>query len=68
MLGVGKNIQGTAESACAEGTILLMQIDSDESVHEEFKFCDAGAAQFWINPIDLAAGRFDKAWGTTEGG
>jgi uncharacterized protein YwqG len=31
-------------------------------------FCDMGAAQFWINPIDLAASRFHKAWGTTEGG
>jgi len=68
MLGVGKNIQGTAESARADGTILLLQIDSDRAVHEEFIFCDMGAAQFWIEPTDLAAGRFDKAWGTTEGG
>jgi hypothetical protein len=29
---------------------------------------DMGAAQFWIEPADLAQGRFDKAWGTTEGG
>jgi len=68
MLGAGKNIQGTAESAWAEGTILLLQIDSDRAVHEEFIFCDMGAAQFWIEPNDLAATRFDKAWGTTEGG
>jgi hypothetical protein len=33
-----------------------------------FIFCDMGAAQFWIKPVDLAAGRFDKAWGTTAGG
>jgi uncharacterized protein YwqG len=68
MLGIGRNIQGTAEEARAEGTILLLQIDSDWSVHRHFMFCDMGAAQFWIEPVDLTAGRFDKAWGTTEGG
>jgi uncharacterized protein YwqG len=68
MLGIGKNIQGTAEEAHADGTILLLQIDSDRSVHKHFMFCDMGVAQFWIKPADLAAGRFDKAWGTTEGG
>ncbi|MGW8206318.1 MAG: DUF1963 domain-containing protein [Hyphomicrobiaceae bacterium] len=31
-------------------------------------FCDMGIAQFWIRPEDLAAGRFEYAWGTTEGG
>jgi uncharacterized protein YwqG len=45
----------------------LLQIDSDTSLHPEFMFCDMGAAQFWIEPADLAKGRFDKAWGTTEG-
>jgi uncharacterized protein YwqG len=45
----------------------LLQIDSDTSLHPEFMFCDMGAAQFWIEPADLAMGRFDKAWGTTEG-
>ena len=68
MLGIGKNVQGTAEEAHADGTILLLQIDSDRSVHEHFMFCDMGVAQFWIKPADLADGRFDKAWGTTEGG
>jgi uncharacterized protein YwqG len=68
MLGFGTNIQGTAESARADGTILLLQIDSDRSVHEKFMFCDMGAAQFWIQPADLAEERFDRAWGTTEGG
>ncbi len=68
LLGAGKSIQGTAEEARADGTILLLQIDSDLSVHEHFMFCDMGVAQFWVKPDDLAAGRFDKAWGTTEGG
>jgi len=68
MLGAGRNIQGTAESLHADGAILLMQIDSDRAVHDEFMFCDGGAAQFWIKPSDLAQRRFDKAWATTEGG
>lgn len=68
MLGVGKNIQGTAEEARARGDVLLLQIDSDLYVHRHFLFCDMGAAQFWIKPGDLAASRFDRAWATTEGG
>jgi hypothetical protein len=68
MVGFGTNIQGTAEAEHADGTILLLQIDSDDRVHEKFIFCDAGAAQFWIKPADLVQGRFDSAWATTEGG
>jgi uncharacterized protein YwqG len=68
MFGIGRNIQGTAEEARADGTILLLQIDSDHSVHQKFMFCDGGAAQFWIKPADLAKRSFDRAWGTTEGG
>jgi hypothetical protein len=67
MLGVATNIQGTAAELQATGTILLLQIDSDTSLHQEFMFCDGGAAQFWIEPSDLARRRFHKAWGTTEG-
>jgi len=68
MLGVGKDIQGTAEEAWREDDILLLQIDSDRHVHKHFMFCDMGVAQYWIRPADLAASRFDKAWATTEGG
>jgi uncharacterized protein YwqG len=68
MLGVATDIQGTAGELQAAGTILLLQIDSDKSLHQRFMFCDMGAAQFWIEPADLANGRLDKAWGTTEGG
>jgi hypothetical protein len=68
MLGVATDIQGTAAELQAAGTILLLQIDSDTSLHEQFTFCDMGAAQFWIEPADLANGRFYKAWGTSEGG
>jgi hypothetical protein len=31
-------------------------------------FCDMAAAQFWIEPADLAKGTLCKAWGTTESG
>lgn len=62
------NLQGTAESARKRGDILLLQINSDTAVYKHFMFCHMGAAQFWIRPEGLAAGRFDKAWGTTEGG
>jgi hypothetical protein len=68
MLGVATNIQGTAAKLQAAGTILLLQLDSDTSLHEEFMFCDMGAAQFWIEPADLAKEQFQHAWGTTEGG
>jgi len=68
MLGIGKDIQGTAGQAHSEGLILLLQIDTDMAVDKEFMFCDMGAAQFWIKPADLAAGRFNNAWATTEGG
>jgi len=68
MLGIGRDIQGTAGKAHAEGLVLLFQIDSDMAVDEGFVFCDMGAAQFWIKPADLVAGRFNDAWATTEGG
>jgi uncharacterized protein YwqG len=59
---------GTAGRAHSDGLILLLQIDTDMAVDKEFKFCDMGVAQYWIKPADLAAGRFDNAWATTEGG
>jgi uncharacterized protein YwqG/Lon protease-like protein len=68
MFGYGADIQGTAGEAHSDGLILLLQIDSDRAVDKEFMFCDMGMVQFWIKPADLAAGRFDKAWATTEGG
>jgi hypothetical protein len=68
MLGIGKDVQGTAEGERAAGTILLLQIDSDTLVHKHFMFCDMGVAQFWIEPADLTGERFDRSWATTEGG
>ncbi len=68
MLGAATSVQGTADAMHEQGNILLLQIDSDFAVDEDFMFCDMGMAQFWITPQDLRAGRFDRAWGTTEGG
>src|SRR5262249_26416676 len=56
MLGVAGNIQGTAAELQVAGTILPLQIDSDTSLHRPFMFCNMGAAQFWIEPADLAKG------------
>ncbi len=68
MLGAPTNVQGTAEYALAEGLVPLLQLDSDWGVHDKFMFCDMGMAQFWIKPEDLRERRFERAWGTTEGG
>lgn len=68
MLGAAINVQNTADAARQAGHVLLLQIDSDYGVDDSFVFCDMGMAQFWIKPEDLAAGRFERAWGTTEGG
>lgn len=68
MLGAATNVQGTADGARERGLVSLLQLDSDWGLCREFLFCDMGMAQFWITPEDLAAGCFDKAWATTEGG
>lgn len=68
MVGAGTSVQGTADRAHEHGLVLLLQIDSDYGVDDGFVFCDMGMVQFWIKPEDLAAARFEKAWGTTEGG
>ena len=68
MLGAPENIQDTAPRMEAQGHICLMQLDSDWGVHKSFTFCDSGMAQFWIKPQDLAERRFDRAFGTTDGG
>jgi hypothetical protein len=60
MLGVATDIQGTAVQRQTALTVLLLQIDSDTWLHEEFMFCDMGAAQFWIEPADLTRGNSRK--------
>jgi uncharacterized protein YwqG len=68
MLGAAINVQGGAEKARANGDVLLLQLDTDWGLHEQFMFCDMGMVQFWIKPDDLTFGRFEASWGTTEGG
>lgn len=68
ILGAAQSIQGAARRARERGDILLLQIDTDRKLHEDFTFCDMGMVQYWIRPDDLSKGRFDLAWATTEGG
>jgi uncharacterized protein YwqG len=68
MLGAATSVQGTADGMRERGIVPLLQIDSDQGLHKHFMFCDMGMAQFWIESDDLAVGRFERAWGTTEGG
>lgn len=68
MLGAAASLQGNADTMRERGYISLLQLDSDFGVDNQFVFCDMGMAQFWIAHRDLSAGRFEKAFGTTEGG
>jgi hypothetical protein len=67
MLGAPASVQNAADDAKENGDLLLLQIDTDQAVHEDFKFCDLGMVQFWMHPSDLEVGRFERAWATTEG-
>jgi uncharacterized protein YwqG len=67
MLGAPASVQNAADIARESGDLLLLQIDTDQAVHEDFKFCDLGMVQFWIHPTDLEHGLFARAWATTEG-
>ena len=44
----------------------LLVLDSDNGV--DFMFCDVGMVEFWIDPEDLAARDFSRAYGVTAGG
>jgi uncharacterized protein YwqG len=68
MLGAAHSVQNTADGMRERGMVSLFQLDSDYGVHNRFVFCDAGMIQFWIHPDDLAARRFDRGFGTSEGG
>jgi hypothetical protein len=39
-----------------------------QAAHEEFIFCDMGAAQFWIDPNNPASQTVLHDMGTVEGG
>jgi hypothetical protein len=64
MLGPPTGPHGFAENVGLEDDISLFQIDSDRGVCSEFHFSQGGPAHFWIKRDDLAADRFDNAYGT----
>ncbi len=58
--------KSSATNPTAGKGIRLAQFDSDYALR--FMFCDVGIIDFWIDEDDLAAGRWDKAYGATAGG
>lgn len=64
MFGYGFDYQRKPEE-CA-GKYLLLQLNSDYPMM--WMFADSGNLQFWIDPQDLAARRFDKVIVTMDGG
>jgi uncharacterized protein YwqG len=63
MFGTGTEIQGqVAENA---DKTMLLQLGTDDELR--WMWGDVGVMQFWIDPKDMAAGRWDKAFMTFEG-
>ena len=58
--------KGCASNPTVGKGIRLAQFDSDYAMR--FMFCDVGIVDFWIDPADLADGRWDRAWAATAGG
>ncbi|MEI6574372.1 MAG: DUF1963 domain-containing protein [Alphaproteobacteria bacterium] len=64
MFGYGVDYQYNAERT--KGKLLLLQLNTDYPMM--WMFADCGNLQFWIDPNDLAARRFDKVTVTIAGG
>lgn len=62
MLGATQRV---TNSTLSPGVRLLC-LDSDRGLG--LNFCDAGVIEFWIDPADLAARRFDRVRAQTAGG
>lgn len=62
MLGAAQRVTNPTASP----GVRLLCLDSDRGLG--FNFCDAGVIEFWIDPEDLAARRFDRARARTAGG
>lgn len=58
--------KGSGGNPTAGDGVRLAQFDSDYGLG--MMFCDVGIIDFWIDPDDLAAGRWDRAWAATAGG
>jgi uncharacterized protein YwqG len=57
-------IQSQGGSGSPSGWDFLLQIDSDQDVG--VMWGDMGRVYFWITPQDLAARRFEAAWGSNQ--
>jgi hypothetical protein len=53
-------------NSTAGSGIRLLCLDSDYG--PGMMFCDCGVVEYWIDPADLAARRFDRAYASTAGG
>lgn len=58
--------KGVSSNPTAGKDVRLAQFDTDYGM--DFMFCDCGIIDFWIDPDDLADGRWDRAWAATAGG
>lgn len=65
MLGPPTGPHGFKDDVGLGDDVSLFQIASDRGLSEHFSFAQGGPAHFWIARRDLAAGRFDNAYGTT---
>lgn len=64
LLGNPQSVQG-APGRMEDNHVLLMQFDSDDTTF--WMWGDVGVLQFWIQPEDLLARRFDRVLVTLEG-
>jgi uncharacterized protein YwqG len=62
MLGAPLNVNMDADSLEGQGEVLLLQLETDYSLHR--LFIQGGTVQFWINAADLVARRFERAYAT----
>lgn len=53
-------------NSTAGSGVRLLCLDSDYG--PGMMFCDCGVLEYWIDPADLAAGRFERAYANTAGG
>jgi hypothetical protein len=60
MLGAPLNVNMDADAMEGRGEVLLLQLESDFSLHRNF--IGGGTVQFWIKAVDLAAKRFERAY------
>ena len=64
-LGAATDVQRAAYGASEAGHVLLLQLDSNFVVDESYMYI---MRHGHCAVLDLAAGRFECVWGTTEGG